>query len=248
MAENRSVLLLDFDGVINDPKAMLRQYGSVVAQAMSKKFGGEPAKWLEAHNIVMKAMVTWSSDIADEVRGEYHLYYREENRRWIVAMFRYLKLEPPDEMESQKLADRLRYIVPMQIQTPLPGGVEAVRHLHHSRHRLVLSSAGCFAHCKGALKGLGLLDKFDGIYGTDLLNTFKDGPGYFDRLLDAEDLEPQECIVVDDKPKVLAWARDLRMRTVHVADERHPPDPKADRAVVSAAELPEAVRTLEAER
>jgi DNA replication and repair protein RecF len=35
----RPVLLLDFDGVLNDPRAMLQQYGPMVAQLLSKAYG-----------------------------------------------------------------------------------------------------------------------------------------------------------------------------------------------------------------
>lgn len=240
-------LLIDFDGVINNTHAMLAHYGKTAGRLLAEQFGGTSIQWQEAHQQVMRAMVTWSPEMFNSVGKDYNLFYREENRRWIAAMFRLLKRERPDELAAQQVADDLRYAIPNAIRTPLPGAINALNTLSNAGHTLILTSAGCHAHCLGALEALGVSHLFRRIYGVDLVNQFKDSPTFFDKVLDEEDLIPADCLAIDDRPNVLSWARRLGIRTAHIVPPGTEPDRAADFRAASLAELASVLAPAEPE-
>ena len=55
---------------------------------------------------------------------------------------------------------------------------------------------------------------FERLYGPDLINTFKAGPAYYERLFADAEVDPSNAVVVDDCPQALAWARQAGARTV----------------------------------
>jgi FMN phosphatase YigB (HAD superfamily) len=78
---------------------------------------------------------------------------------------------------------------------------------------------------------------FGRCYGADLINTFKQGPTYFERLFADLGLRPAEALVVDDGVDVLRWAAQVGARTLLVG----PPldaDKEMTACIGSLAELP----------
>lgn len=59
---------------------------------------------------------------------------------------------------------------------------------------------------------------FGRLYGSDLLNTFKEGPEYYARLFADLCIAPGDALIVDDSPRALAWASTLGARTVLVGN------------------------------
>jgi HAD superfamily hydrolase (TIGR01509 family) len=119
----------------------------------------------------------------------------------------------------------------------LPGAVEAIQTLHSQGYLLHTASGAISFEIAGYLEAVGVRSCFGRCYGADLINTFKQGPAYFERLFADLNLRPTEALVVDDGSDVLGWAIQVGARTVLVS----PPAPseKAMTACLgSLAELP----------
>lgn len=73
--------------------------------------------------------------------------------------------------------------------------------------------------------------------GADLINTFKQGPEYFERLCADLGLRSAEALVVDDCSDALGWAVQVGARTVLVSPSSHS-EKVTTVCIGSLAELP----------
>jgi FMN phosphatase YigB (HAD superfamily) len=55
-------------------------------------------------------------------------------------------------------------------------------------------------------------DLFGRLYGTDLINTFKEGPAYYERAFADAGEAPGEALVVNASPAAVAWTRQAGAR------------------------------------
>jgi len=58
---------------------------------------------------------------------------------------------------------------------------------------------------------------FGRFYGADLINIFKEGPEYYERILADLRERPTEALVVDDSSDAISWAAQVGARTVLVS-------------------------------
>jgi len=108
----------------------------------------------------------------------------------------------------------------------------------------VAVSNGSAAHARGVLDRLGVRPLFFRIYGLERLG-FVPKPyvqAYQMVLADLHALG-RDCILVEDRAVNLRAARQLGMRTVHVADGG-PPAPEADVSIASVLQLERALAAL----
>ena len=87
---------------------------------------------------------------------------------------------------------------------------------------------------------MGVRECFGRLYGSDLVNTLKETPVYYERLFADLGIAPSDTLIVDDNPRVLAWARDLGAVTVLISAQGQ--DPDGIQSINSLAELPKLVR------
>lgn len=152
---------------------------------------------------------------------------------------------PPEE-EGLALARRATAWITRRTRAAFPGAAAAIRALHARGYRLHTASGESSADLAGYLDGLGegLRDCFGRLYGPDLIDTFKDGPAYYARLLADAGVAPADALVVDDSPRAVAWAGEVGTRAVLVG--RAPPGASTTACIGGLAELPALVERLAA--
>src|SRR6266702_1428013 len=74
----------------------------------------------------------------------------------------------------------------------------------------------------GYLQAMGVHDCFGRLYGPDLIDTFKEGPEYYERMFADLGIAPADALVVDDCPRAIGWAMQVGARTVLVGDSSLP--------------------------
>ena len=94
------------------------------------------------------------------------------------------------------------------------------------------------------LEGMGVRHCFVGLYGPDLVDTFKDGPAFYERLLDDAAVSPANAVVVDDSPQAIAWAARVGAKTVLVSTAQRL-NVEASAVIGSLRELPEVVDQMQ---
>ena len=82
------------------------------------------------------------------------------------------------------------------------------------------------------------------LYGPDLIDTFKAGPAFYERIFADAGVDPASALVVDDLPHALAWARQAGARTVLVGAALAAEE-EADIHIAGLAELPEMIHRFD---
>jgi HAD superfamily hydrolase (TIGR01509 family) len=155
-----------------------------------------------------------------------------------------LDLPTPPEEECLDLAYRALRWITRHIQAALPGAVETLRLLHHQGYALHTASGSSSLEMAGYSEGMSVRRCFGRLYGTDLVNTFKEGPEYYARLFADAGVQPVEALVFDDSTDALDWSAQLGARTVLIGSSPHPETGTTPR-LESLVELPAFLRQWE---
>ncbi|KAG0005011.1 hypothetical protein BGZ65_012171 [Modicella reniformis] len=147
------------------------------------------------------------------------------------------------EEELFQLAKRAHAHAMERVKADYPGAVETIQALKATGlYKLYTSSGDHSRDIECNLKGLGILDCFEEVYGVDRVNCLKLSRRYFERVFDRvglkvvkrddddddddeeeeddeESSSRDEVVVLDDCINTLQWARELGARTVLIAQE-----------------------------
>lgn len=231
------VILLDDGGVMNDNQVRGAQWPDLVGEFFSPKLGGAIKAWAQANQAVMQTLLepaNWQRRLRES--ASYASFERVYWCDWLNAMAEIVGRTLPPEEECIALAQQAELFVIPQIRSAFPGAVEAIQHLHTKGYLLHTASGESSVHLTHYLQGMGVRACFGRLYGSDLLDTFKEGPEYYTRLFADLQILPGDALVVDDSPRVLAWANQLGAHTVLVGPT--PATSNASFNIRSLAELP----------
>lgn len=233
----RPVILLDDGGVMNDNLLRGPQWQRLVGEFFAPRLGGSPEAWAEANRIQMTDLLepeNWQRRVrnaADYASFE-HAYWCD----WLNGMLQLLGIATPAEAACIELARQAGIYVTCRVQSAFPGAIAAIHALHLQGYTLHTASGESSLDLHGYLQAMGVREYFGHLYGPDLLNMPKESPTYYERLFTDAHLAPADALIVDDSPRVLAWARDLGATTVLVQAEGRSPDGML--CLASLAELP----------
>jgi HAD superfamily hydrolase (TIGR01509 family) len=149
-------------------------------------------------------------------------------------------VETPSEAECIELARQAETYITCRVHSAFPGAIEAICELHTQGYTLHTASGESSLHLHNYLEAMNVREYFGRLYGSDLLGMLKETPEYYERLFADAQIAPGDALIVDDSPRVLAWARDLGATTVLVNAEHEPVSGML--CIASLAELPELVR------
>jgi HAD superfamily hydrolase (TIGR01509 family) len=198
--------------------------------------GRTPQEWNTAHQRVTERLLDQGA-ILQPATSDFITFHDIYDCYWLSGMCDLLGLAIPAEKECIALADQAIAFLSFHIQAVLPGAVEAIQTLHAQGYRLHTASGAISFEIAGYLQAAGVRSCFDRCYGADLINTFKQGSAYFERLFADLGLRPEEALVVDDGSDVLSWAAQVGARTVLVSPHLHS-EKGMTACIGSLAELP----------
>lgn len=210
--------------------------------------GGTPEQWSAANLLAMERVFDWygltirvDREANGRVTMDYATYYRRYRLTWIQAMCEGVGVEPPAGEDGViALADRAIAYCARRVVAPLPRVVEGIKALHARGYTLYTASGEAEAELHGYLTALGVRDLFAGLYGGDVVNTVKEGPEYYERVLAHSGEAPETSLFVDDNPIVLDWIRKAGARSALVRAEP-PSDGRADHLAASLWDLTQAL-------
>jgi HAD superfamily hydrolase (TIGR01509 family) len=233
-------IFLDDGGVITDKQRRAAEFGRLVGDYFVPLLGGTEEAWARAHHTVVDRLADPQS-MGVLTTADFVSFYRAYQLHWVAGMCELLDLPTPPEEERLDLAYRALGWITRRIQAALPGAVEAIHLLHRHGYALHTASGSCSLELAGSCEGMGVRHCFRRLYGADLVNTFKEGPEYYEHLFADVGVQPEEALVVDDSAEALDWAASLGARTILVSASPHP-ETGATRRLGSLAELPAFLR------
>jgi HAD superfamily hydrolase (TIGR01509 family) len=243
----RLTIFLDDGGVMNDNQRRAPAWQRLVSAFFTPRLGGEPAAWMMANRVVAERQ--WA-DYTRAYRGRTDVdvaaFVRANQLEWLAGMCALVGVPTPPEDECLALAAAAAAFVTPRVDSAFTGAVEAIRRLHAEGYALHTASGEWTPELHGYLSGMGVRECFGRLYGTDLVNTFKEGPAYYTRAFTDAGVAPHEALVVDDTPIAVEWALRAGARAVLVgAPDRAP---AGARAINALAELPAIIATLADDR
>ena len=150
---------------------------------------------------------------------------------------------PPEE-ECLRLARCAVTFITRRVHAAFPGVVGAIRTLHRQGYTLHTASGESSLDLAGYLQAMGVHDCFGRLYGPDLIDTFKEGLEYYERMLADLGIAPADALVVDDSPRAIGWAMQVGARTVLVGDSSLP-QRRTTLYIANLVELPALLQRLD---
>jgi HAD superfamily hydrolase (TIGR01509 family) len=230
--------------VISDNRVRARQWRSLVAEYFPPRLGGEPARWSEANRTIFRQAFERLSDRLEGWQADlrYESFIDAYYVDWLRSMCEEVGVAAPASdqacIDLSRAADE--WIIP-RVRAAFPGVPEAIASLSDD-YRLFTASTGSSREIGLYLAGLGVRDRFERLYGPDLVETPKNRVAYYERIIADAGLEPARVLVADDSPRMVAYAVAAGARAVFVGAAAAAPTGVA--TIDALAELPSLLRAL----
>jgi len=211
-------LFVDDGGVLNDNERRKPEWRRLIGEFYGLRLGGSPAAWAAANAAVFPGV--WERFLANRgaVDGVQR-FNQAEDRRWLLEMCALVgvAIDPDDGDELDDLVASGHRYISRNAVCAYPDAAQAIRDVARSGIALHTASGQTSLQLDGYLRGMGLRDLFDRLYGVDLIDRFKSGPHYYAAILADSGVDPAEAAVVDDSADALDWATACGLRTILIA-------------------------------
>lgn len=240
-------LFIDDGGVMNDNSLRGPQWQYHVSQFFVPLLGGSYEAWGRANRLLMESILepeNWRR--RTQAAPDFISFDRAYQRDWVIGMCQLVGVEPPaTEEECICLGQQAVMYITRRVQAAFPGVVETLLLLHQQGYTLHTASSETSLDLEGYLEGMGVRTCFGPrLYGSDLLNSFKDSPQYYERLFADTGVSPAAAVIIDDRLDALVWAQQCGARTVHICSAAEPCS-APDTCISSLTELPRVLRKHE---
>lgn len=208
VAKGRSpiaVVLIDYEGTLNDTQASGRLYARDLAAFMASRYPGRRADWTGAVVAAMGVMRQMQEEQATDAWQGYADYRRRELRAWAKTLFEHAGVAADEEDQLDEfIAEVSAAVVPKYI--PTPGATSCLESLSETGLRLYVTSGANSEYTSLCLRNAGLAGHFAAIIGPDRVAALKNGPSFYERCLEVAAAPPGLACVVDDSLGPLQWA------------------------------------------
>jgi beta-phosphoglucomutase-like phosphatase (HAD superfamily) len=232
-------IFLDDGGVLNDNAQRGQQWPGLVGEYFAPLLGGSASRWAAANRAVIRDVMERWERRGREWEGKQtpRELYDAHQLDWISSMAAEVGAElPADDTARIAMADAATDNIQRRVRADYPGAVEAVMEMSLD-YPLYTASGGCSWELERVHESVGLTGVFKTLYGADLVEHPKSGPGYYERIFAHAGVDPSTALVLDDKLACLSWAREAGARTILVSGARMKYE-GVEATISSLAELP----------
>lgn len=234
-----TALFIDDGGVMNDNALRAPEWQRLVGEYFTPRLGGDITIWNEANRVVFARL----EQILHVGPGEqdYITWFEDYQLRWLRDMVGFVGVTVPgNDAQCLELVWQASDYITQRVRSGYHGVVDAVRRLKRNGFTLFTSSGEHSRELEGYLKGMGIRDYFNTLYGSDIINQGKYSIEFYRRVFDHSGVVPEHALVVDDRLHNLIWAASLGAKTCLVgADPHH--GGRVDMFIASLSDLPVAL-------
>lgn len=207
------VVFIDDGGVLNDNDARAPQWRRLLGEYLTPRLGGTPEAWAAANVGAFER--SWARYVAQVERAGdipgIEAWIRDDRRLWLIDMCEQVGVGVPDDPRAYAI--EAGSWVAERVRADIPGAIDTVRWLHERGLVLNTASGALSWELEPYLRGMGIRDLFDHLYGPDLVDRYKNGPHFHAALLSDSGARADTAAVVDDSERVRAWAGSVGLRT-----------------------------------
>jgi HAD superfamily hydrolase (TIGR01509 family) len=233
----RWVIFLDDGGVMNENGRRGEQWRQLVGEYLAPRLGGTQEAWAEANRAATDELFdpeNWRTRLA--ASADYQGFDYQYQLDWMAIMCRHVGVAMPPVEDSYLMAREASSFITSRVRAAFPGVIEAIRQLYRNGHTLYTASGEPSWDLDGYLTGMDVRACFTRLYGPDLVDAFKAGPAYYERIFADAGIDPARAVVVDDSAQALEWARQAGAQAIHVAGV--PTAQTGAATIASLAQLP----------
>lgn len=229
-------LFIDDGDVLNDNNIRGPQFRQLVAEFFTPRLGGSREAWEEANRLIADTLMQ-QFFTAEPEATDYVVWWEKYQLEWLRRMAAIVGAALPDgDTRCLELAYEAVDYITLRIRSGYPGAAEAIHSLHEMGYRLFTASGEHSRELDNYLRGMDIRQHFEVLYGPDLVNKGKYSTEYYRRIFNHAEIAPERALVIDDKPRQLAWASNLGAKTCLVGSLSH--DAMVDFTVSTLADLP----------
>jgi len=232
-----TTLFIDDGGVMNDNALRGPEWQRLVAEFFVPLLGGNPDEWKEANRAVFEKLLPYL--MAGPRDQDYVTWYEDCQIWWLKEMTSKVGVAvPADDTKFRGLVWEAIAHITERVRSSYPDVAKSIRTLCKMGFKLHTASAEHSRELEGYLRGMGIRQYFNTLYGSDAVNQGKYSIEYYQRLFGHSGVAPESSLVVDDSPHNLVWAGSLGAITCLV-NPSQPENAQADYVITKLADLPE---------
>jgi phosphoglycolate phosphatase-like HAD superfamily hydrolase len=208
---NTRVVFIDDGGVLNDNERRAPQWRRLLGEYLPPRLGGTPESWAAANLPAFER--SWARYLERVRTGPsrgIEAWMRADRGAWLIDMCERVGVEPPTDAAAFAIATGAW--VSERVRAAIPGAAETVHHLAGRGLELHTASGGLSWELEPYLRGMGIREHFDRLYGPDLVDATKSGPHYYEAILADSATDPATAVVVDDSVEARGWAASVGLR------------------------------------
>ncbi|MFW9992447.1 MAG: HAD family hydrolase [Candidatus Odinarchaeota archaeon] len=209
-------IFFDDGGVMSNNTVKGEQWKELVPKYFVPRYGGNPATWSLGNYECVQLVI---EKVDELIKSRQDISYEEfqalEDRIMIEHLFTRVGITPPPEKRYETIRRSLEKWVAPQINSEVPGIVQAIEILYERGFTLHTASGETSWLLEGYLTGMGVLQYFRNLYGPDLVGIMKGGVKFYEAVFKHAGIDPSCAIVIDDKSELLESARQAGARTIH---------------------------------
>jgi FMN phosphatase YigB (HAD superfamily) len=207
------VVFIDDGGVLNDNEVRAPQWRRLLGEYLAPRLGGTREAWASANVGAFER--SWARYVdhverAGDARG-IERWIRDDRRRWLIDMCEQVGVAVPPDPTTYAI-DAGTWVAE-RVRADVPGAIDTVRWLHARGLALNTASGALSWELEPYLRGMGIRELFDHLYGPDLVDRYKNGPYFYEALLRDVGVRADAAVVIDDGEKVRGWAHAAGIRT-----------------------------------
>ena len=212
-----TTLFIDKGGVLIDNTSLSPQYRRLLGEFLPTELGGDPYAWANANvGAATRAYERYQGAHVSAPDTRVRDWYAEDIRRWLYEMCDEVGRPRPPTAQADRIANGAHEYVRRHVDIRAPQIVERLRDLHRRGLKMHIASGDQHEDLVGYLETMGVRQLFDRIYGSDLVNAWKQSPAYYRAILAATQTDPAAAVVIDDSDRAIGWAAECGLRGVLV--------------------------------
>jgi FMN phosphatase YigB (HAD superfamily) len=210
-----TTLFFDFDDTLSEQIPFNLQYVRGLGHALAPLHGGDVEAWAsKAADMMVALEIDYIGRFRNAPLSGYCEWLPSMLANAVALLFGGMNLPLPADAEA--VARQMRRAALHECNSLFPGAQQMFATLHARYGPLHMASGNDSDHLRAAMKGAGLLDYVDRLYGPDLIDCAKEGPEFYERLLADMRLSPSEALFIDNDPAAIGWIHAVGAQAIQV--------------------------------
>ncbi len=217
MKKRPATLFLDDGGVLNDNNLRGPEWLRLLGEFMPDRMGGTAESWAGANRQVFPKLWKQVQSRMGEFSShrEFMQFYATS---WLSEMSTIVGVQTLPDDDAVALYKEVSRYIAERANCEAEGAADAVRSLSHAGYTLHMASGTPSWELEGILAKMGISDAFSTLYGPDLVDYVKHGPGFYERLFAHAEVSPETVLVIESDSECCDWAAEAGAEVVWIDD------------------------------